>query len=124
MSDPAAIDRATRDSSDRFSARARAAIVNLLFLAAMLAILRFAAGVIVFPWFIAVLAGATLLPLAFPARWDDAVSAAVWFALAALAYFYLGQPLLAIVAGVFGVMNAGTAANRMMPDRARPARGP
>jgi hypothetical protein len=124
VSEPASQGRAAADPRDLFKVRVRAVVMNLLFLAALIAVLRFGLRITVFPWFIAVLAGAAVLPLAFPARLEDLVSAVVWFALAALAYFYLGEPLFAVLAVVFGFISAGAAANRLMPDGPRRPAGP
>jgi xanthine/uracil permease len=89
-----------------FSRRVKRVVVNLVILAAVLLVLKFAFQVVWFsPVLIAALAGAVVLPLAFPARLEEIASAAAWLGLAAVAYFYFGSEMLAAIAGVIGVVS-------------------
>lgn len=77
---------------------------HLLILGAILAALYFASHIIFDPLLIVILAGAIVLPLAFPHWCEDLVSALSWLGIAAVAWFHYGEELLAVVAGVIGVI--------------------
>lgn len=101
-------DRA-EPAAPTFAHRARAAGGSLAVLAVILVAVYFILGWWFTPLIVAVLVGAILLPLAFPYRYEDLVSALTWLGIAALAWFYIGAQLLAVVAGVIGLLRLGAA---------------
>jgi hypothetical protein len=95
---------------DALGTRVRRVLLHLAVLAVILVVLRLSPiQLIVEPWFIAVIAGAVALPLLFPARLEELISALTWLALAALAYLSLGSVPFAVVAGVIGLVSLAAA---------------
>jgi hypothetical protein len=93
-----------------FAARAKAAGLNLVYLAVILAAVYFILGWWFTPLIVAILAAAILLPLAFPYRYEAVVSALTWLGIAALAWFYFGAQPLAVIAGGIGLISLLAAA--------------
>ena len=80
--------------------RARTAGWSLAILAVILVAVYYLLGWWFTPVIVAVLVLAIVLPLAFPYRYEDLVSALIWLGIAALAWFYFGAQPLAVIAGV------------------------
>jgi hypothetical protein len=92
-----------------FPARAKSAILNVVIMGVVLLIARFGLGITFHPVMIGAIAAAIVFPLLFPARFEDAASAVSWLGLSAVAYFYFDSRLLALIAGVIGVINLASA---------------
>jgi xanthine/uracil permease len=104
-----------------FPARAKSAFLNLVIMAVVLLVARFGLGITFHPVMVAAIAAAIVFPLLFPARFEDAASAVSWLGLAAIAYFYFDSQLLALIAGVIGLISLASAVYAM---RGRPASPP
>jgi hypothetical protein len=102
-------NNAERSGTPTFAARARSTGVSLAVLAALLVGVYYILGWWFTPLVVAILVVAIMLPLAFPYRYEDLVSALTWLGIAALAWFYFGALPLAVIAGFIGLLRLGTA---------------